>query len=95
LSHICLEQHEFDLAARLRAADFDAVGRRQPPRRHPVVDRCRGRPRNADGFEFGDMLVARYRIAAGPAGDHRFPNRQCQQRLLALRIQRKGDVSHE
>src|SRR3954464_12114993 len=64
------DQHELDLAAGIFAADLDAVSQRQPAGGDAVIDRRRGWTRDADGFEFGDVLVARDRIAPGPAGDH-------------------------
>src|SRR5439155_8536539 len=63
------DQHEFDFAGGLAAAAFDAVFHGQPPRRGAIVDRRRGWPGDAHGLEFGDVLVPRDRVAAGPAGD--------------------------
>src|SRR3954464_16037434 len=63
------DQHELDLAAGIFAGDLDAILQGDPPRRASIIDRRRRRPRDADRFEFDDMLVARYRVAAGPAGD--------------------------
>jgi hypothetical protein len=88
------DQDEFNLAARVTAADFDAVGGGNPPRRDTVIDRRLGRPRNADRFEFGDMLVARDRIASGPAGDDGPIDRQCQRGGCALRIDSKCKIKH-
>ena len=66
----------------------------QPPRRAAVVDRRRGRPCDADGFEFGDVLVARDRIAAGPAGDHGLVDRERERRRRALVFDGEGQVKH-
>ena len=78
------DQHELDLAAGIAAPDLDAILQRDPPRRAAIIDRRRSRPRDADRFEFSDMLVARHRIAAGPAGDDGLVDRKRQRRQCAL-----------
>src|SRR3954453_9890341 len=88
------DQHELDLAAGIFAADLDAVLQGDPPRRASVVDRRRSWPRDADRFELSDVLVARYRITAGPAGDDGLVDRKCQRRARALVFDGKSQIKH-
>ena len=68
---------------------------RNPPRRAAIIDRRRRRARDADRFQFGDVLVARHRIAAGPAGDDGLVDRERQRRQRALVLDGEGQIKHE
>ena len=88
------DQDEFNLAARLIAADFDAIGGGQPPRGDTIIDRGRCRRRNTDPLEFGDVFIARDRIAAGPAGDNGLIDRQRQRGRRSLGLDRECKTKH-
>jgi len=88
------DQHELDLAAGIFAGHLDAILQGDPPRRAPVVDRRGRRPRDADRFELSDVLVARHRIAAGPAGDDGLIDRKRQRRQGTLVLDVEGQIKH-
>jgi len=59
-----------------------------------VINRRGGRPRDADRLELGDVLVARHRIAAGPARDHGLIDRQRQRGGRVLGVDGECEVKH-
>ncbi|GCC48874.1 hypothetical protein chiPu_0033089, partial [Chiloscyllium punctatum] len=88
------DQHELDLAARLLAADLDRIREGKPARRAAVIDRRRRGPGDAERLELGDVLVARHRITAGPAGDHGLPDFQRERCCHALIVDIEGEIKH-
>jgi hypothetical protein len=88
------DQHKLDLAAGIFAANLDLVFRGQPPRRATVIDRRRRRSRNADRLQLRDMLVARDRIAPGPAGDDGVIDRQRQRGRPTLGFDGECKIKH-
>src|SRR3954451_2414855 len=88
------DQDEFHLAAGVTAADFDAIARGQPPCGDTIVDWSASRTSNADGFQFGDVLVTRDRIAPGPPGDHCLVDRQGQRGRGILGIDGECEIKH-
>ena len=63
-------QHELDFAARIVPGDLDLRRRGQQCRTEAIETRDGPRTPHANRLELGDVMLHRFAIAAGPAGDH-------------------------